>query len=107
MKKIFHPTLLKNKVAIIYNDIMSHWLEIQTKLPVNRWIQIKLEDLTRTPEKELKNICSFLELPWEAQLLEMDLTKSNSGRWKKEIHNHETNQVLSLLQENIELLGYE
>ncbi|MBL50673.1 MAG: hypothetical protein CMG57_01790 [Candidatus Marinimicrobia bacterium] len=97
----------KTKVAIIYNDIMSHWLKIQTKLPVNRWIQIKLEDLTRTPEKELKNICSFLELPWEAQLLEIDLTKSNSGRWKKEIHNHETKQVLSLLQENIELLGYE
>ena len=66
-----------------------------------------MEDLIRKPERELRNICSFLGLPWEAQLLEIDLTKSNSGRWEKEIHDYETSNVLHLLQKNIESLGYE
>ncbi|MBT4828563.1 MAG: hypothetical protein HON82_08325, partial [Candidatus Marinimicrobia bacterium] len=48
-----------------------------------------------------------IELPWEDNLLKIDLSKSNSGQWKKDFSEEEQRSVIPLLAEHIKSLGYE
>jgi len=43
----------------------------------------------------------------EDNLLEIDLSKSNSGRWKKDYSVEEQRSVIPLLAEHIKSFGYE
>ena len=59
-----------------------------------------------SPESSIKNICSFLDLPFEEELLNIDLSKSNRGRWEKDLHDEEKREVQEILKDNIIELGY-
>ena len=39
-------------------------------VPANRWKAIRMEDLHRAPEDNMKNICHWLHLPWNKALLQ-------------------------------------
>ena len=98
-----------NKVqsSKIYNDLIVEWIEIRRNLDKQFWIEVRLEDVVLEPESQIRKICDFIELPWEDNLLEIDLSKSNSGRWKKDFSVEEQRLVIPLLAEHIKSFGYE
>jgi hypothetical protein len=98
-----------NKVqsSKIYNDLIVEWIEIRRNLDKQFWIEVRLEDVVLEPESQIRKICDFIELPWEDNLLEIDLSKSNSGRWKKDFSVEEQRLVIPLLAGHIKSFGYE
>ena len=97
----------KTQSAKIYNDLIVEWNEIRRNLNKKSWIEVRLEDMVLEPESQIRKICDFIELPWEDNLLEIDLSKSNSGRWKKDFSVEEQRSVIPLLAEHIKSFGYE
>ena len=97
----------KAQSAKIYNDLIVEWIEIRRNLDKQSWIEVRLEDVVLEPESQIRKICDFIELPWEDNLLKIDLSKSNSGQWKKGFSEEEQRSVIPLLAEHIKSFGYE
>jgi hypothetical protein len=97
----------KAQSAKIYNDLIVEWIEIRRNLDKQSWIEVRLEDVVLEPESQIRKICDFIELPWEDNLLKIDLSKSNSGQWKKDFSEEEQRSVIPLLAEHIKSFGYE
>jgi len=68
--------------------------------------QFKLENLIRDRKSIIKNICKFCELDFEDYLLDIDLTRSNIGRWKKELSSQEQIILNKKLAKFIDFLEY-
>lgn len=86
---------------------MDKWFSIRPILSVESYLEIKLEDIVKNPRHILGKICDFIKFPWDESLLNIDLSKSHSGRWKREFQNEEKDKVNALLKDIIEKLGYE
>ena len=97
----------KENTAKIYNGLISQWIKIRHSLKPDFWFEIKLEDLVKNPRDQLINICEFINVPFEENLLKIDLSKANIGRWESDFTENEKDRVLPLLEKNINLLGYE
>ena len=97
----------KTQVTKIYNDLISEWINIRNNLNKQSWLEVRLEDIVSEPANQIMQICDFVAIPWEEQLLEVDLSKSNSGRWKKDFSEEEQRSIIPLLAENIKSFGYE
>lgn len=93
--------------AKIYKSIMDRWLSIRPFLPAESYFEFRLEDLIENPKKTLAKVCDFIGLPWNESLLDIDLSESHSGRWKREYSYGEKEQVNVLLKDIIKQLGYE
>lgn len=94
------------KSAIIYKNIVSKWQQIKNSVPYESFIEISLEKLVSNPENVLKTICEFWELDWNNALLNVDLSRSHSGRWKADLSLAEQKDIQSILNEVIKDLGY-
>ncbi|MBD3306748.1 hypothetical protein GF339_10010 [candidate division KSB3 bacterium] len=93
--------------ARIYKDLIGRWENIRRRVPAERVFEIALESLVAAPEKSLKSICEFWEIPWHETLLEVDLSKSHAGRWKQELTPTAQRDIQSLLQQEVTSMGYE
>ncbi len=47
----------------------EQWERLRDALAPERWTEIRYEDLLRSPERELRRLCAFLGLPWDAAML--------------------------------------
>ncbi|HIE14979.1 TPA: sulfotransferase, partial [Candidatus Bathyarchaeota archaeon] len=97
-KQIWMPTD-KIKCAKIYESVMNRWFSIRSILPAESYFEFKLENLVRTPRDILVKVCDFIELPWDESLLDIDLSESHSGRWKREYSSEEEKQINTLLKD--------
>lgn len=95
-----------SQVTQYYMAIVNQWFIIKRNIPSSKFIEIKLEDLVKEPKKTLKNICLMTHLPFEESLLNMDLTKSHTGRWKKDFTEKEQKYVNDTLSEILSKLNY-
>jgi len=95
------------KSAIVYKNIYDRWNVVRSKVPAENVLEISLESLVKEPEKLLRQITSFWGMPWENSLLGVDLSGSNTGRWKKQFDSQQQNEITSVLQDCLEQLGYE
>lgn len=84
-----------------YKAIMSHWLSKREKLSPDQFLEVKLEDLTQNTEATINQICQFAGLKFEASMLDIDLSKSNSGRYKTQFT---TKQILAIEESISEIL---
>ena len=89
-----------------YMAIINQWFVIKRNIPSSKFIEIKLEDLVKEPKKTLKNICLMIHLPFEESLLNIDLTKSHTSRWKKDFTEKEQKYVNDTLSEILNKLNY-
>ncbi|OGV57366.1 MAG: hypothetical protein A2X49_01050 [Lentisphaerae bacterium GWF2_52_8] len=106
LKQRWCPSSLTQATAY-YQGIASRWLEIKKGLAPGFCMEIKLEDIVAQPEPVLRNICEFLSLPFAPELLSVDLSKSHSGRWKKELDEASQRELESLLGVSLEAMGYQ
>ena len=63
-------------------------------------------DDTLDPRLTITNICEFLGLTFTKELLEVDLSRPHSGRWRSEFNAHEQQTINALVKEKLLLLGY-
>jgi len=82
----------KEAVPIIKNTLKK-WEQDKKKLPRDSYIEISLEELVKNTEETLEIICEFLGIEFDANMLKMDLSKSHSGRWKKDLSDEEVKIV--------------
>lgn len=94
------------QAAIWYLAIMDYWFEIRNRLSSEDFYEISLEELVDEPEESLRDMCQFIDLPFEEIMLETDLSRSNRGRWKSELTKEEKEQVQDILGGVISKLGY-
>ncbi len=93
--------------AKIYRDLFDSWQKVKKKVPDGSYTEVSLEQLSEDPEKILKTVCDFWGIPWSASLLGKDLSRSNSGRWKKQFNKEEVQSISAVLEEPLLRLGYE
>ena len=93
------------KSALILRDMYAQWHKELTLVPENRYMEISLENLVSNTEETLRLLCSFWNLPFYDELLNQDLSRSNSGRWKSEIPIKLQETVNEILQESIKIYG--
>jgi hypothetical protein len=93
------------KAATFYLDVMRRWERVRDSLPSGAYSEISLEDLVREPEGVLRKLCEFWGLRWHPALLDVDLTKSHSGRWRRDIPPAIVPQLEEMLASFIERYG--
>lgn len=71
------------------------------KLSAGPYMAVKYEDLVSQPEYVLKNICRFLNLPFEAQMLEYDQQVKKDLQEQEASLGSTVKQHLSLLHEGL------
>jgi len=92
--------------ATILRDLILKWDKIKNRVPQNSIHEIALEQLVSQPKKTLGEICDFYGIPWSNELLRINLSKSNRGRWEKHFAPEQAKKVYEVLGEQIERFGY-
>lgn len=95
------------QAALWYKSIMNHWFTVRADLPRGSYYEYSLESLVNSTEQVVKEICHFTGIPYDPTLLEIDLTKSNSGRWRQEFSNEDQQIIQDVLGETVREFGYE
>jgi hypothetical protein len=73
---------------------LEAWMETRDGIPAESVFSLKFEDLIASPDDMLRRLCDFLELPFEDVLLDIDLSRHNIGRYKKQL----TPEVIGLTE---------
>jgi len=95
------------KAAKYYKSCMEHWWRIREKLNKDSYFEVNFESLINDTERTLKNMCAFLDMEWNNDLLDIDLSKGNIGRWKQDF-DHENRKILcNYLKNELDQLGYD
>lgn len=105
VKQRWTPTEIADATRY-YKAIMTHWLSKREKLNSDQLLEIKLEDLTENTEATIHQICQFAGLKFEANLLNVDVSKSNSGRYKTQFSTAQINEIKASLPEILAIYGY-
>jgi len=76
------------------------WSRLRERLPRDRWIELQYESLVREPEGRLKEVCEFLGVPYNPQMLEYPSTTSYAApdprlanRWEQALSEREVGLV--------------
>jgi hypothetical protein len=85
---------------------MERWFVVRGSIPTDCHYEIKLEDLVNKSEVTINNVCEFMGLEFEHDMLNVDLSKSNIGRWEKEFTQREKKMTQNILKDVVEKLGY-
>lgn len=77
----YAPKLPTNitEIAEEWMHNINHIQDSLAALPLENWTSIRFEDLVLYPEKILGNVCKFLNLDFEKQMLEYYQTDESSG----------------------------
>ena len=74
-----------NDLVEWYSAVMNQWQTQKSQLNSTQFIEIRFENLIANPEKTINEICNFLGIKYNSKLLDLDLSKHNIGRYKKEL----------------------
>ena len=96
-----------NEALKMYKSIISRWFTVEDSLPNDFCEVIKLEDLVVNSEEVIKEICNLSGIPFNKKLLNTELNKSNSGRWKMVFTSENEKVIESELSAVFERLNYE
>ncbi len=67
---------------------------------------INIYAISSKPEETFKDILNFTSLPFDKKILGEDLSKSNHGRWKKDIPKKSITNVKKILRLCLDKQGY-
>ena len=72
-----------------YKLVMQRWFSIKPNFPSENLLEVKLENLVNDTNCVVNKACDFIGIALENKMLEVDLSKSHSGRWKEEFTDDE------------------
>lgn len=93
--------------AQFYLSLLNRWLEVREQLSPDNYLEISLEALSAQPEPTLRKVTDLFGLNWNEQLLSVDLSRSNSGRWKRDLPKDQIPQMIDILQPILNEYGYQ
>ncbi|MCP3887721.1 MAG: sulfotransferase [Desulfobulbaceae bacterium] len=93
--------------AVILRDLLLRWERIKSRIPRTSFHEISLEQLVSKPEKVLRGICNFYGVPWSDNVLGINLSRPNFGRWKKHFSKKQAKKVQVILADFVRAHGYE
>ena len=88
-----------------YKKSMAYLLAIQSRINHSRFLTLRLEDLCEDPIAALNRVGSLFHFEFKAA--KIDVSKSNTGRWKSDLNLREQNFLNSELGLFIRALGYD
>ena len=74
-------------------DSIKQWNNLKKELPKDLFLEVKFEELITNSEKVLREICSFIGVEYNSSLLELDLSKHNIDRWKKNLSRKDVDRI--------------
>lgn len=95
------------QAALWYKSLMTHWFTVRADLSPESYYEYSLESLVNSTEQVVKEICRFTGIPYDPVLLTTDLSKSHSGRWKRDFTDEEQQAIQEILGDVTNELGYE
>jgi len=126
------PDNLHLQAIFNWIDSVNHIKEYSKTMPKNQYYALKFEEIHDNPERKIKELCEFLEIPFESAMIEPDLwcnlfdnnfvdanissyskkkvygfDPARSNRWKSEISDWELNLCEYLAKEQLAFAGYE
>lgn len=90
------------------------WEELQQRLPEQRYVEITYEGLIAEPSQVLTQLCEFIGVAYEPEML--DYTQNSNytvpdpkyiGQWRRKLSEHEIQLVESRASHLLERRGYE
>ena len=90
----------------IIKGALGKWERDKKRLPKETYTEVSLEELVNNTESVLRRICDFLTVEFDKNMLKMDLSKSHTGRWKKDLNKEELKIVERELGWFMEEKGY-
>ncbi|MGM5483173.1 MAG: sulfotransferase family protein [Nanobdellota archaeon] len=94
------------KAAKFYKGMMQQWQGVKKRLSKEKFLELSLEELVNDPERQLKKVCRFYGVKYTPKLLNTNLGRAHSGRWKKDLASDEQKAITKLLEKEITSLGY-
>lgn len=91
----------KIKAAKWYKAVINQIDIIKKELPPDSVITVDLYDLIDEPEKILKSICRFIGISFSDKMLDIDLSRSNRYRWKKDYSPDELSLINQILKRGV------
>jgi hypothetical protein len=95
-------------------DAEQRWNRIRSRIGNDRFVEIRYENLVANTEGELKRICQFLDVPWDAAMLSYDSESTYSApdpslamQWKRKAPPRDVQQVEARVGELLTDRGYE
>lgn len=85
------------KTTYYYKSIMDRWNLLASRVSVDSYRCVDLYELVDDTENTLIDICQFIGLSYDDNMLNIDLGGDNRGRWKKELTNKDLNKILNIL----------
>ena len=82
-----------DQILTWYKSIMETWKIQRNKLDKTQFLEVKLEEITSNTTAVIKDMCVFTGMDYEDSMSTLDLSKSNSGRYKTELSKEEINKV--------------
>ena len=93
--------------AIYWREFLSFGFNQAQKLPQNRYVHIKMEDLIATTEQTLRELCDFIGEDFDQSMMSVTLTKHNIGRWKESFSEKDKEDFKEQAGDLLIELGYE
>lgn len=94
------------QATLWYRDIMTRWLTIRNLLPPDAYFEYSLEELVQLPKTTLSRICDFIGIPFAPSLLEIDLSHSHRGRWRKDFSPKQIQVIENILYDILIEFGF-
>jgi hypothetical protein len=87
----------KVNTARWYKEVISQIEAVKQTIPRKSLMVVDLYELVDDKERVLTELCTFLGVSFSDEMLDIDLSKSNRGRWKDEFTDDELVAVQRVL----------
>jgi hypothetical protein len=91
-------------------DYWVAWMEIGRSqaalMPNGSYAEIRLEDIVANPREAFDNILTFIDVPFSADPLEFDLSRSHIGRWEKDLSHEQVEWMMQRAGSMLAECGY-
>jgi hypothetical protein len=87
-------------------ETLKAWQLSRSRLPMACYLEVKLETLIAHPEATLRHICNFLDVPFHPDMLTVDLSKGNIGRYTEQMDAQQIERVETRLADWMIEQGY-
>jgi len=64
-----------------YQNVMQTWEAQKAQLSSDHFLEIRLEHIIDDPSKTIESACDFVGLAFEQNMVDLDLSKANRGRY--------------------------
>lgn len=102
----FKGPLTADKCARYWVEVLAATRRAAANVPDENYLEIRLEDLAKEPAPALRRLCAFLNEDFHEELLEQNLSRTHSGRWRRDLSSAERAAVEEILSDPLRREGY-